>query len=70
MFSVYFSCKKGVEDYFEQIITFTQSVSIRIQILFGMKNSKKRYFHITKNNVFLFFKLPFILIISMLIIID
>jgi len=69
MLFVYFSCTKGVEDYFEQIITFTQSVSIRIQILFGMKNSKKRYFHITKN-VFLFFKLPFILIISMLIIID
>ncbi|CAF4641895.1 unnamed protein product [Rotaria sp. Silwood1] len=30
-----FTCSRGTRNYFEQIITFTQSVSIRIQILFA-----------------------------------
>ncbi|CAF4672515.1 unnamed protein product [Rotaria sp. Silwood1] len=30
-----FTCTRGTGNYFEQIITFTQSVSIRIQILFA-----------------------------------
>ncbi|UJR30213.1 hypothetical protein I4U23_017751 [Adineta vaga] len=29
----YFTCRKEVESYFEQVITFTQAVSIQIQIL-------------------------------------
>ncbi|CAF4184647.1 unnamed protein product [Rotaria sp. Silwood2] len=35
-----FDCWRGTGNYFEQIITFTQSVSIRIQILFGKNLTK------------------------------